>query len=59
MMGVERSSKRRTIQVSSAVTRLIERYSASVEEREMETCFFNFQEIGALPKVMKKPLRDL
>lgn len=45
-------------QVSSATSRLIDRYSASVEDKEIEACFFYFQEIEDPPKLMKKPLMD-
>lgn len=54
-----RSSSKRTNQVISTVTFLINRYSASAEEREIEACFFDFHEIGEPPRVMKKLLIDL
>lgn len=43
---MKRSCKRKTNHVSSATTRLIEWYSASMELRETEVCLFDFQEIG-------------
>lgn len=55
----ERSSSKCTNNVRSAVTLLIDLYSASAEDKEIDTCFFDFHEIGAPPRVMKKPLTDL
>lgn len=45
-------------QVISAVTRRIEQYSTSAEAKEMEACFFDFQEIGAPSRIMKNLLID-
>lgn len=55
---MERLSKRRTSQVSFSTTQRIERYSASVDERETEGCFLDFQETGLPPRHMKKPLKE-
>lgn len=43
-------------QVISAVTFLMDLYSASSEEREIEACFFDFHEMGEPPSVMKNTL---
>lgn len=59
VIGAERSLSKHTNHVSSAVTLLIDLYSASAEDKEIDTCFFDFQEIGGCPRVMKKPLMDL
>lgn len=42
----DRSERRQTSQVSSATTRLIDLYSASAEEREIDGFFLDFQEMG-------------
>ena len=34
-------------------------YSASAEDRETEACFFDFQDIGEPPRLIKNPLMDL
>lgn len=41
------------------MTRRIDRYSSSVEEMEIEVCFFDLQEIGEPPRVVTNPLTDL
>ena len=46
-------------QESSAVIALIDLYSASAEDRATVGCFFDFQEMGLPPNMMKKPLTDL
>lgn len=43
---MDRSSKRRVSQVSSATTRLMDLYFTSVDDREIEAFFFDFQETG-------------
>lgn len=46
-------------QVNSATSRLMDRYSASADERETEVYFLDFQEMGDPPRLTKKPLIDL
>lgn len=56
--GTDRSVRRRVSQVSSATKRRMELYSASAEEREIEACFLDFQEIGEPSKMMNNQLID-
>lgn len=44
--------------MTSATTRLIDRYSASADESDTEACFFDFHEIGDPPIVIKYSLID-
>ena len=48
----------RVSQKSSALTALMDLYSASTEDKATMSCFFDFQEIGLLPNMMKS-LKDL
>lgn len=57
--GVDRLLKRHTNQVISAVTRRIDLYSASAEDKETNACFLDFHEMGAPPREMKKTLTNL
>lgn len=59
VIGAERSSSTRTNHISSVVTLLIDLYTASVEDKEIDTYFFDFQKMGAHPSGMKKTLTDL
>lgn len=54
--GTDRSVSRQVSQVSSATTHLIDLYFAFTNHKEIEICFLDFQEIGAPPTLMKKPL---
>ena len=47
------------IHINSLVTVAVARYSASAEERETKACFFVFQDIGELPRVTRKPIKDV
>lgn len=46
-------------QVSSPTTFLSDLYSASVDDKEMVSCFLDFQLIGLFPSKTKYPLTDL
>lgn len=56
---MERSVSRRVSQVSSATTCLMDLYSASAEDKEIDGCFFDFQEMGLPPRLIKNLLTDL
>ncbi|PHU21523.1 hypothetical protein BC332_06630 [Capsicum chinense] len=44
--GTDRSDNKRVNQVSYATNHLIDRYSASADERDTDACFLDFQEMG-------------
>ena len=44
---------------SSAVTALMDLYSAYAEDKATVGCFLDFQEIGLPPSMIKYPLTDL
>lgn len=47
---IERSSRRRVSQVSSIATRCMDLYYASADDKEVNACFSDFQEIGEPPR---------
>lgn len=55
---ISNSKSNQLKQANSEHTQHMDRYSASVEEREIVACFFDFQEIGLPSIVMKYPLTD-
>ena len=59
MDGTCNSDRILVSQDNSAVTALMDLYSASAEERATVGCFFYFHEIGQPPIMIKNPLIDL
>ena len=56
--GACNSERSRVSQESSAVTVLMDLYSALAEDKATVGCFLDFQEIGLPPSMMKYPLTD-